>query len=70
MQKHNFACNLLRQDLIKTQILDWHKARIYNINLLKAFIYLGWGNPKHRYRLSEWLEDSPEEKDLCMLIDE
>jgi len=28
-------------------------------------LHLGWGNRKHRYRLAgEWLERSPEEKDL------
>ena len=51
--------------------------RCAHANLMKSnkamckVLDLGWDSLKHRYRLrGEWLESSPEEKDMGGLIDE
>ncbi|GAB0207259.1 cAMP-dependent protein kinase inhibitor alpha [Grus japonensis] len=50
----------------------WARANCMKFNKAKyKVLHVGRRNPKHNYRLGgEWIQSSPEEKDLGLLIDE
>ncbi|PKU37176.1 rna-directed dna polymerase from mobile element jockey-like [Limosa lapponica baueri] len=62
--------DVIHRDL--NRFTRWTCAKLMKFNQDKCkVLHLCQGNHKHKYRLDrEWIEGSPEEKDLQVLVDE
>jgi len=66
---------LERRDTIQRdldRLERWACANLVKFSKAQCQVpHMSQGNPKHKYRLDrEWIENSPEEKDLGVLVDE
>jgi len=70
------AVNTLeRRDVIQRNFDNlerWACANLMKFDKAKCkVLHMGWGNPKHKYSMGgEWIEGSPEDENLGVLVDE
>jgi len=65
-------CTKLSQEKREKGIQRWACMNLMKINKAECkVLHMGRGDPKHKHRLGgEWVENSPQEKDLGVLVDE
>ncbi|TRZ24744.1 hypothetical protein HGM15179_002446 [Zosterops borbonicus] len=58
--------------LEERDVIQRQAGEVACVNLMKfkyKVLHMGWGDPKHKYRLeNEWIKSSPEEKEFELLV--